>query len=74
MLISNIIVIIVNVILQGFTFPVVDLFLEDILDKTHYKIKTSESDIYRGNSKRRRREQDSKKDELTALFEACPKL
>lgn len=55
---------------QGLTFPVADLFLEDILQKTGYNIK-SEYESFQGNSRRKRREQDSKKDHLTALFEAC---
>lgn len=38
---------------QGFTFPVADLFLEDILEKTRYKIK-SERDNFQGNSRRKR--------------------
>ncbi|KDP36104.1 hypothetical protein JCGZ_08748 [Jatropha curcas] len=53
----------------GFTFPVTELFLEDILEKSRYKIQ-SESGNFQGNSRRRRRrEQDSKKDPLTELFE-----
>ncbi|XP_031279106.1 DExH-box ATP-dependent RNA helicase DExH1 isoform X2 [Pistacia vera] len=54
--------------IPGLTFPVADLFLEDVLQKTHYNIK-SEFDSFQGNSRRKRREQDSKKDHLTALFE-----
>ncbi|XP_030482340.2 DExH-box ATP-dependent RNA helicase DExH1 isoform X2 [Cannabis sativa] len=53
--------------IPGFTFPVTDLFLEDVLEKTHYSIK-SESGNFDGNS-RRRRQKDSKKDPLTELFE-----
>lgn len=56
-------------ILQGLAFPVAELFLEDVLEKTHYSIK-SEVDNFQGNS-RRRKQQDSKKDPLTELFEAC---
>ncbi|XP_062112415.1 DExH-box ATP-dependent RNA helicase DExH1 isoform X1 [Humulus lupulus] len=52
--------------IPGFTFPVTELFLEDILEKTHYSIK-SESSNFDGNS--RRRQKDSKKDPLTELFE-----
>lgn len=55
--------------MQGLTFPVAELFLEDVLQKTRYNIK-SEFDNYQGNSRRRRKELDSKKDNLTALFEA----
>lgn len=47
-----------------------ELFLEDVLEKTHYIIK-SEDDNFQGNSRRRRKQQDSKKDPLTELFEAC---
>lgn len=53
--------------IPGLTFPVAELFLEDMLEKTHYSIK-SEFDNFQGNSKRRR-QQDSKRDPLTALFE-----
>ncbi|KAK2655365.1 hypothetical protein Ddye_008417 [Dipteronia dyeriana] len=54
--------------IPGLTFPVADLFLEDVLEKTRYKIK-SEFDNFQWHSRRKRREQDSKKDDLTALFE-----
>lgn len=54
---------------QGFTFPVAEFFLEDVLEKTHYNIK-SELDNFQGNPRRRKRQQDSKKDPLTELFEA----
>ncbi|KAI6673971.1 hypothetical protein NL676_001877 [Syzygium grande] len=53
--------------IPGLTFPVAELFLEDVLEKTHYSIK-SEVDNFQGNS-RRRKQQDSKKDPLTELFE-----
>ncbi|MBA0596650.1 hypothetical protein Gorai_013461, partial [Gossypium raimondii] len=56
--------------IPGLTFPVAELFLEDVLQKTRYNIK-SEFDNYQGNSRRRRKELDFKKDNLTALFEAC---
>ncbi|KAG2686730.1 hypothetical protein I3760_09G021100 [Carya illinoinensis] len=49
------------------TFPVAEFFLEDVLEKTRYNIK-SEFDNVEGNS-RRRRQQDSKKDPLMELFE-----
>ena len=59
---------------QGWPFPVTDLFLEDILEKTRYKIQ-SEADSFRGNSRRRRKmEQDSKKDPLTELYEVMPQI
>lgn len=53
---------------QELTFPVAEFFLEDVLEKTRYNIK-SEFDNVEGNS-RRRRQQDSKKDPLMELFEA----
>ncbi|XP_028087894.1 DExH-box ATP-dependent RNA helicase DExH1 isoform X2 [Camellia sinensis] len=53
--------------IPGLTFPVAELFLEDVLEKTHYSIK-SEFDNFRGSS-RRRRQQESKKDPMTELFE-----
>ncbi|KAG8501132.1 hypothetical protein CXB51_003261 [Gossypium anomalum] len=56
--------------ISGLTFPVAELFLEDVLQKTRYNIK-SEFDNYQGSSRRRRKELDFKKDNLTALFEAC---
>lgn len=46
-----------------------ELFLEDILEKTRYAVK-SEFDNFEGGNSRRRRQQDSKKDPLTELFEA----
>ncbi|XP_022766947.1 DExH-box ATP-dependent RNA helicase DExH1 isoform X2 [Durio zibethinus] len=52
----------------GLTFPVAELFLEDVLQKTRYNIK-SEFDNFQGNSRRRRKELDLKKDDLTVLFE-----
>lgn len=55
---------------QGFTFPVAELFLEDVLEKTQYSI-SSEFDNFEGNSRRRRKQQESKRDPLTELFEAC---
>uniref|UniRef100_A0A7N0V4Q0 RNA helicase n=3 Tax=Kalanchoe fedtschenkoi TaxID=63787 RepID=A0A7N0V4Q0_KALFE len=54
--------------IPGFTFPVAELFLEDVLEKTQYKIK-SEFDNYQRNSRRRGKLEDSKKDPITALFE-----
>lgn len=54
-------------LVQGLTFPVAELFLEDILEKTRYKIK-SEYDNTHGNS-RRRRQQYSRTDPLTEMFE-----
>ncbi|XAR64755.1 RNA helicase [Bertholletia excelsa] len=54
--------------IPGMTFPVAELFLEDVLEKTHYHIK-SEVDNFQGSSRRRRREQEAKRDPLTELFE-----
>ncbi|KAE8125212.1 hypothetical protein FH972_020045 [Carpinus fangiana] len=54
--------------IPGLTFPVAEFFLEDVLEKSRYNIK-SEFDNFEGNSRRRRRQQDSKKDPLTELFE-----
>ena len=54
---------------QGFTYPVTELFLEDVLEKTRYSIR-SEFENFEGNSRRRRRQKDTKKDPLTELFEA----
>ena len=56
--------------LQGFTFPVAELYLEDVLEKTRYNIK-SEVDNFERNPRRRRNQLDFKKDPLTELFEAC---
>lgn len=55
---------------QGFTYPVEEFFLEDVLEKTRYSIQ-SQSDGYQGNSRRRRKQHDSKKDPLTEVFEVC---
>lgn len=52
---------------QGKTFAVSEFFLEDVLEKTRYNIK-SEFENFEGNS-RRRRQQESKKDPLSELFE-----
>ncbi|KAA8518450.1 hypothetical protein F0562_015924 [Nyssa sinensis] len=54
--------------IPGLTFPVAELFLEDVLEKIRYSIK-GEFDNSHGNSRRRRRQQESKKDPLTELFE-----
>ncbi|KAJ1384806.1 P-loop containing nucleoside triphosphate hydrolase [Sesbania bispinosa] len=54
--------------IPGYTFPVVEHFLEDVLEKTRYSIK-SEFDNFEGNSRRKRKQQDSKKDPLTEMFE-----
>ncbi|KAF8091347.1 hypothetical protein N665_0447s0007 [Sinapis alba] len=55
--------------IPGFTFPVTELFLEDALEKSRYTIKSSDSGNYQGGSRGRRRDSESKKDDLTTLFE-----
>ncbi|KAJ6790773.1 putative DExH-box ATP-dependent RNA helicase DExH1 [Iris pallida] len=52
--------------IPGLTFPVVDVFLEDILEKTHYRIQ-SDSDNFQGNL--RRKQQSNRSDPLTEMFE-----
>ncbi|KAB1201160.1 ATP-dependent RNA helicase DHX36 [Morella rubra] len=54
--------------IPGLTFPVAEVFLEDVLEETRYNIK-SEFDNIEGSSRRKRRQQDPKKDPLTELFE-----
>lgn len=54
---------------QGFTFPVTELFLEDVLEKSRYSIKPSDLGNYQGSSRGRRRDSESKKDDMTTLFE-----
>ncbi|GKA13759.1 DExH-box ATP-dependent RNA helicase DExH1 isoform X1 [Tanacetum coccineum] len=51
--------------IPGLTFPVQELFLEDVLEKTRYAIK-SESDNVQGYSKRRRRQQEESKSDPDA--------
>lgn len=53
--------------IPGLTFPVSEFYLEDVLEKTRYEIQ--ELDSFQGNSRQRRREQYSKKDPITELFE-----
>ncbi|KAJ4784387.1 ATP-dependent RNA helicase [Rhynchospora pubera] len=53
--------------IPGFTFPVQEFFLEEILEKTRYKIK-SEYDNFQGNS-RRKRFAWQKTDPITEIFE-----
>lgn len=56
--------------IPGLTFPVSELFLEDVLEKTHYCIQSGpDNSQYQGNSRRRRRQQESKPDPITELFE-----
>ncbi|XP_047167305.1 DExH-box ATP-dependent RNA helicase DExH1-like isoform X2 [Vigna umbellata] len=60
--------------IPGFTYPVAEYFLEDVLEKSRYSIK-SDFDNYEGNSRRRSKQQDSKKDPLTEMFElGCKKI
>ncbi|KAL0344834.1 UNVERIFIED_CONTAM: DExH-box ATP-dependent RNA helicase DExH1 [Sesamum radiatum] len=54
--------------IPGFTFPVEEFYLEDVLEKTRYNIQ-SEFENFPGNSRRGRRQQESRKDPLTELFE-----
>ncbi|XP_023768072.1 DExH-box ATP-dependent RNA helicase DExH1 isoform X2 [Lactuca sativa] len=54
--------------IPGLTFPVQELFLEDVLEKTRYVVK-SEADNVQGFSRRRRRQQESKTDPITEKFE-----
>ncbi|KAL8152378.1 hypothetical protein V2J09_010138 [Rumex salicifolius] len=58
--------------IPGFTYPVAELFLEDVLEKTRYSIK-SESDSFQGNSRRWRQQQESKKDPMLILT-PCTKV
>ncbi|KAL0920237.1 hypothetical protein M5K25_009358 [Dendrobium thyrsiflorum] len=52
--------------IPGFTFPVEEIFLEDILEKTRFQIR-SEFGNFQGNSTRR--QAVSKNDPLTEMFE-----
>ncbi|XP_073317491.1 DExH-box ATP-dependent RNA helicase DExH1 isoform X3 [Primulina huaijiensis] len=54
--------------IPGLTFPVKEFYLEDVLEKTCYCLKT-ELENFPGNSRRNRQSQGSKKDPLTELFE-----
>ncbi|GLJ45369.1 hypothetical protein SUGI_0955050 [Cryptomeria japonica] len=54
--------------IPGFTFPVKELFLEDILERTSYAIE-SESKSSQSSFGRRRKQPDQKRDPLTMLFE-----
>ncbi|XP_026425947.1 DExH-box ATP-dependent RNA helicase DExH1-like isoform X1 [Papaver somniferum] len=53
--------------IPGFTFPVEELFLEDVLEKSCLNI--SSKDRFPGNARGRRKQTDSKKDPLVELFE-----
>lgn len=52
---------------QGFTFPVAELFLEDVLEKTRYRI-NSERYNFAGSS-RRNRFSSVKSDPVSDVFE-----
>ncbi|XP_071690498.1 DExH-box ATP-dependent RNA helicase DExH1 [Rutidosis leptorrhynchoides] len=54
--------------IPGLTFPVQELFLEDVLEKTRYVMKT-EADNIQGYSRRKRRQQEVKIDPVTEQFE-----
>ncbi|XP_019705493.1 DExH-box ATP-dependent RNA helicase DExH1 isoform X2 [Elaeis guineensis] len=54
--------------IPGLTYPVAEVFLEDVVEKTRYRIK-SEFDNFQGNSRRRRRQPSTKNDPLTEMFE-----
>lgn len=55
-------------LIQGFTYPVRELFLEDMLEKTKYHIE-SEFDSFQGSGRRKRRQVETKKDSLLEVFE-----
>ncbi|GAB4834074.1 hypothetical protein Ancab_032327 [Ancistrocladus abbreviatus] len=54
--------------IPGFTYPVAELFLEDVLEKTRYRIKP-EFDNFQGSSRRRQRQSESRKDPISESFE-----
>ncbi|KAG9131681.1 hypothetical protein Leryth_009422, partial [Lithospermum erythrorhizon] len=56
--------------IPGFTFPVAELYLEDVLEKTRFKIQ-AEADSFHGSTRRRKKQQESNKDAITDSFEAC---
>lgn len=62
-----------RVVLQGFTFPVQELFLEDVLEKTRYRVGADQqpSSNYGGQ---RRRTQEKKRDPITQAFEVTTPL
>lgn len=51
---------------QGFTFPVTQFFLEDVLEKTGYRINSNDGGGRRGYQDRKNKE---KVDALSVLFE-----
>ncbi|CAM6110806.1 unnamed protein product [Calypogeia fissa] len=53
--------------IPGFTFPVTELFLEDVLELTKYRVGSDQSANEFGGG--RRRTQEKKKDPLTQVFE-----
>lgn len=54
---------------QGFTFPVEELFLEDVLEKTRYRVGADQSNNSNNYGGQRRRTQEKKKDPITQAFE-----
>ncbi|KAH6796478.1 RNA helicase family protein [Perilla frutescens var. hirtella] len=54
--------------IPGLTFPVKELYLEDVLEKTRHTIQPESENLPR-NSRRGRRQQEPTKDPLTELFE-----
>lgn len=54
--------------IPGLTFPVSELYLEDVLEKTRYVIR-AESDNLSGNSRGKRRLEESQRDSLAEAFE-----
>ncbi|KAG9131678.1 hypothetical protein Leryth_009422 [Lithospermum erythrorhizon] len=54
--------------IPGFTFPVAELYLEDVLEKTRFKIQ-AEADSFHGSTRRRKKQQESNKDAITDSFE-----
>ncbi|KAG6412147.1 hypothetical protein SASPL_124816 [Salvia splendens] len=53
--------------IPGLTFPVNELYLEDVLEKTRYTVQPESGNLPR-NSRRGRQQQESKNDPLTELF------
>ncbi|CAM6083041.1 unnamed protein product [Calypogeia fissa] len=58
--------------IPGFTFPVTELFLEDVLELTKYRVGSDQSANEFGGG--RRRTQEKKKDPLTQVFEGRSSL
>jgi ATP-dependent RNA helicase DHX36 len=57
--------------IQGFTFPVKELFLEDVLELTHYSVGADQGGFSGGGfGGKRRRTQERKRDPVSEAFEA----